>query len=78
MADEKQVANEELNEELETEKLNGLLLERRKKLAQLQEEGMDPFDQYKVERTHNSQEIRDNYEELEEWDLLEQTEEESD
>lgn len=65
MADEKQVANEELNEELETEKLNGLLLERRKKLAQLQEEGMDPFDQYKVERTHNSQEIRDNYDELE-------------
>ena len=65
MADEKQVANEELNEELETEKLNGLLLERRKKLAQLQEEGMDPFDQYKVERTHNSQQIRDNYDELE-------------
>ena len=65
MADEKQVANEELNEELETEKLNGLLLETRKKLAQLQEEGMDPFDQYKVERTHNSQEIRDNYDELE-------------
>ena len=65
MADEKQLANEELNEELETEKLNGLLLERRKKLAQLQEEGMDPFDQYKVERTHNSKQIRDNYDELE-------------
>ena len=45
--------------------MNELLLERRKKLAQLQEEGMDPFDQYKVERTHNSQEIRDNYDELE-------------
>ena len=35
------------------------------KLEALQKAGKDPFDVYKVERTHTSGEIRDNYDELE-------------
>ena len=38
---------------------------RREKLVKLQEEGKDPFDVYKVERTHSSQQVKDNFEELE-------------
>ncbi|AOR22355.1 lysine--tRNA ligase [Clostridium taeniosporum] len=38
---------------------------RRTKLAELQEAGKDPFDVYKVERTHTSEEVKSNYEELE-------------
>ena len=38
---------------------------RRQKLEELQAEGKDPFDVYKVERTHTSKEVKDNYEELE-------------
>lgn len=37
---------------------------RREKLAQLQAEGKDPFDVYKVERTHTTGEIINNFEEL--------------
>ncbi|MGL5634192.1 MAG: lysine--tRNA ligase [Sarcina sp.] len=37
---------------------------RREKLAALQAEGKDPFDVYKVERTHTSGEIIENFEEL--------------
>lgn len=37
---------------------------RREKLAQLQAEGKDPFDVYKVERTHTTGQIIDNFEEL--------------
>ena len=38
---------------------------RREKLVKLQEEGKNPFDVYKVERTHSSQQVKDNFEELE-------------
>lgn len=38
---------------------------RREKLAELQREGKDPFDVYKVERTHTSEEVKANYESLE-------------
>ena len=38
---------------------------RRTKLAELQDAGKDPFDVYKVERTHTSEEVKSNYEELE-------------
>ena len=38
---------------------------RREKLVKLQEEGKDPFDVYKVKRTHSSQQVKDNFEELE-------------
>ena len=39
---------------------------RREKLVELQNQGKDPFDVYKVERTHMSVEIKDNFETLEE------------
>lgn len=38
---------------------------RREKLVKLQEEGKDPFDVYKVKRTHSSKQVKDNFEELE-------------
>ena len=38
---------------------------RREKLIELQNAGKDPFDVYKVERTHTSEGVKSNYEELE-------------
>ena len=38
---------------------------RRDKLAELQKQGKDPFDVYQVKRTHTSQGVKDNYDELE-------------
>ena len=38
---------------------------RREKLLELQREGKDPFDVYKVERTHMSEEVKANYDTLE-------------
>lgn len=38
---------------------------RRAKLAELQNAGRDPFDVYKVDRTHTSEEVKTNYTELE-------------
>ncbi len=38
---------------------------RRAKLAELQNAGKDPFDVYKVNRTHTSEEVKANYDELE-------------
>jgi lysyl-tRNA synthetase class 2 len=38
---------------------------RRAKLAELQNSGKDPFDVYKVNRTHTSEEVKANYDELE-------------
>lgn len=38
---------------------------RREKLAELKREGKDPFDVYKVERTHTSEQVKENYDELE-------------
>ena len=48
------------------EEFNVLVRERRQKLSELQAEGKDPFDVYKVNRTHTSKEIKENYDELEE------------
>lgn len=45
--------------------LNQLLKVRREKLANLQEEGKDPFQITKYDVTHHSQEIKDRFEELE-------------
>ena len=39
---------------------------RREKLVELQKQNKDPFDVYKVERTHMSVEVKDNFEALEE------------
>ena len=38
---------------------------RRDKLKELQEAGNDPFDVYKVDRTHISEEVKDNFDALE-------------
>ena len=45
--------------------LNQILKARREKLAALQEAGKDPFVITKFDQTHHSQEIKDNYDELE-------------
>jgi lysyl-tRNA synthetase, class II len=59
------MSNEEKNVNLDQEEdYNELIKERRQKLAKLQAEGRDPFDVYKVNRTHSSKEVKDNYEEL--------------
>jgi lysyl-tRNA synthetase class 2 len=59
------MSNEENNiQELEAE-YNEQVTIRRQKLSDLQEQGKDPFDVYKVERTHTSQEVKDNYAQLE-------------
>ena len=67
--EEKQLTKEEIKElrlaAKAEEEYNVLIKERREKLSRLQEEGKDPFDVYKVERTHNSKQINENYDELE-------------
>lgn len=45
--------------------LNEILKIRREKLAELQEAGRDPFQITKYNQTHHSQEIKDNFDELE-------------
>ena len=45
--------------------LNQLRKVRREKLAELQQNGKDPFVITKYEQTHHSQEIKDNFDELE-------------
>lgn len=59
------MANEEMNIKAEEAKYSEQEALRRQKLEELQAEGKDPFDVYKVERTHTSKEVKDNYEELE-------------
>lgn len=59
------MANEEMNIKAEEAKYSEQEALRRQKLEELQAEGKDPFDVYKVERTHTSKEVKDNYDELE-------------
>lgn len=67
------MSNEEMKD-LELHEIEAKLSEqeglRREKLLELQKEGKDPFDVYRVERTHTSKEIRDNYDELEGKEVL--------
>ena len=56
--------NQVNNQETELD-LNHLMMVRREKLAKLQEEGKNPFEIIKFNRTHNSKQVKDNYEELE-------------
>jgi lysyl-tRNA synthetase class 2 len=59
------MSNDENNiQKLENE-FNQLIQERRQKFFDLQAAGKDPFDVYKVERTHTSVQIKENYDELE-------------
>ncbi|MGL4991955.1 MAG: lysine--tRNA ligase [Sarcina sp.] len=57
--------SDEMNINHSAHELSEQELLRREKLAALQAEGKDPFDVYKVERTHTSGQIIDNFEELE-------------
>ena len=57
------------NVETQEAEFNEQVMIRRQKLADLQAAGKDPFDVYKVNRTHNSQEIKDNYEALQETEV---------
>ena len=59
------MSTEEMNiQELESQysEQEGL---RRDKLTELQNRGKDPFDVYKVERTHTSEQVKEGYDELE-------------
>ena len=53
---------EDNNQELD---INQLMAVRREKLEKLKEEGKNPFEITKFNKTHTSKEIKDNYEELE-------------
>ena len=59
------MSTEEMNlQELESQ-FNEQEALRREKLSELQKQGKDPFDVYKVERTHMSEEVKKDYENLE-------------
>lgn len=53
---------ENVNDEID---MNHLMKIRREKLEELQEKGENPFDVTKYDRTHNSKQVIDNYDELE-------------
>ena len=57
--------NREVVAEATQEELNELLQIRRDKLTALREAGMDPFEQVRFDRTSNSQEILNNFEQME-------------
>ena len=64
--DENNINTEEVVEDIHAKEAeyNEQVLIRREKLSELQQAGKDPFDVYKVERTHTSQEVKDHFEEL--------------
>ena len=57
--EQKDINNEQMLDE------NHLIAIRKEKLEELRKQGKDPFKETKYERTHSSQNIRDNYDELE-------------
>ena len=59
------MAKEELNMKQLEARYNEQGILRRRKLAALQEAGKDPFDVYKVNRTHTSDQVKENFEGLE-------------
>jgi lysyl-tRNA synthetase class 2 len=59
------MANDELNVQQQKAEFNEQVTLRRQKLAELQAQGKDPFDVYKVNRTHTSREIKEGFETLE-------------
>ncbi|HEY5560576.1 MAG TPA: lysine--tRNA ligase [Clostridiaceae bacterium] len=59
------MAKDELNIKLLEAQYNEQVMIRRQKLKDLQNAGKDPFDVYKVKRTHTSVEVKENYEALE-------------
>jgi lysyl-tRNA synthetase class 2 len=61
----KGVKNVEQKNNTQEQDINQLLKVRREKLADLQANGKNPFDITKYDQTHHSQEIKDNFKELE-------------
>ena len=61
--------NNQPAQEMTQQELSEQIKIRREKLAQLQAEGKDPFEITKCEVTHHSDEIKDNFDELEEKDV---------
>lgn len=61
--------NNQPAQEMTQQELSEQIKIRREKLAQLQAEGKDPFEITKCEVTHHSDEIKDNFEEMEEKDV---------
>ena len=57
--------NENENVQEQEVDINQLMKVRREKLKELQEAGKDPFEITKYDRTHTSQDVKDNYAELE-------------
>ena len=57
--------NENENVQEQEVDINQLMKVRREKLKELQEAGKDPFEITKYDRTHTSQDVKDNYDELE-------------
>ena len=57
--------NNNVNNAAPQQELNELLQIRRDKLTALREAGMDPFQQVRFDRTSNSQEILNNFEQME-------------
>ncbi len=55
----------EKQQKVQTQDINQILKNKREKLANLQAEGKDPFQIMKYDQTHHSQEIKDNFDELE-------------
>jgi lysyl-tRNA synthetase, class II len=69
MAEERQLTKAEIKElkmqKKQEQEYNDQMLQRKEKLENLQQQGMDPFDVYKVEVTHSSKQVKENYEEFE-------------
>lgn len=59
------MANEDTNMNQLEEQFNELIMQRRQKFFDMQAAGKDPFDVYKVERTHTSEQIKENFDALE-------------
>lgn len=59
------MANEDTNMNKLEEQFNELIMQRRQKFFDMQAAGKDPFDVYKVERTHTSEQIKENFDTLE-------------
>ena len=64
-----EVENMEENNTQELD-MNQLMKVRREKLDKLKESGENPFEITKFSKTHTSKQIKDNYEELEEKDVI--------
>ena len=67
---EEMIMQEELTEEQQAEQLSELLQIRRDKLKNLQDEGRDPYAEVKFDVTHHALPIKENFEEMENVDVV--------